>query len=229
MFDDPARPGGRPRAVFPRQDAAMASLLKSRAFRRLKVAAASTFIGGYLLVLGGGVASHALGVGQNAHPLMYFVVWDMFCGWSAQSTRTHVLAEGVSGAWYDAGTGPWEAFTPYGDLPRIHYDTQGVHAPRLALNVLRHTEHEPIDRLVVVEESWPKKFNLPEDLWRRRFGAEKEPVSYFAVRHVISGDGRLAASNPNWADAETARLLAAAVKPKAESPLRVVGFARDAR
>ena len=204
--------------------------LAPRTFARLKVAAASVFIGGYLLVMGGGVVSHALGLGQNAHPLMYYVVWDMFCGWSAQSARTHVLAEGESGAWYDASTGPWDGFRPYGDLPRVHYDTGGVHAPRLALNVLRQTDHEPIRRLVVVEETWPKKFNLPAEVWDRRFGTEKKPVSYFAVRHVVTPDGRVAFSRPAWRDAEVGRHLAAAVKPvAARQPLRVVGFSEPAR
>ena len=198
--------------------------------RRFKIAAASLFIGGYLLTMGGGVAAHALGFGEASHPLMYYVVWDMFCGWSAHSTRTHVLAEGASGTWYDASTGPWDGFRPYGELPRVHYDTNGVHAPRLALNVLRQTDHEPIRRLVVVEECWPKKFNLPADLWDRRYGVAKDPRSYFAVRHVISGDGRLAVSKPAWQDAEAGRLLSAALKPHQATapPLRVVGFTRDA-
>ena len=207
----------------------MVSLFSSQIVRRLKVAAVCGFIGCYLAAMAGGVVSHAVGYGQNAHPLMYYFVWDMFCGWSAQSTRTHVLAEGESGQWYDAGVGPWDSFRPYGELPRVHYDMQGVHAPRLAANVLRHTSHEPIRRLVVVEECWPKKFNLPAEVYARRFGAEKDPVSYFNVRHVVSADGRLVASRPAWADAEHARHLAAALKPRERrSPLQVVGFSRDA-
>ena len=198
---------------------------------RLRTVAASLFIGGYLSVMLLGVAAHAVGYGQNTHPLMYYVVWDMFCGWSAHSTRTHVLAEGEGGTWYDASTGPWDAFRPYGELPRIDYDVGGTHGARLALNVLKQTEHEPIRRLVVVEESWPKKFNLPADLWARRYGTEKKPVSFYAVRHVVAGGGTLVDSGPAWADAETGRHLAAVVKAKAAAdakPLRVVGFSDPA-
>ena len=171
--------------------------------------AAGLFVGCYLTAMAGGVASHAVGFGQHCHPLMYYFVWDMFCGWSAQSTRTHVLAEGVSGRWYDASEGPWEPFHPYGNLPRINYDIQATHSARIGLNVLRHTAHEPIARVVVVEECWPKKYNLPADLYESRFLTEKRPRSYFAVRHILTGDGRLVGSRQGWAAAETGRTLLA--------------------
>ena len=173
-------------------------------FAALKLWAAGVFIAGYLGSLGLGVASHALRYGEGAHPLMYYVVWDMFCGWTPHSYRTHVLAEGESGTWYDASTGPWDDFKPYGHLPRICYDVEGTHAARIGLNVLRHSAHEPIARLVVVEECWPKKFNLPQDRWEARFHGPKDPVSYFAVRHVVSADGVLLGSRPSWF-AETVR------------------------
>ncbi|HIK95579.1 MAG TPA: hypothetical protein EYG03_26840, partial [Planctomycetes bacterium] len=51
----------------------------------------------YLSWLGHGVFCHALQYRVSAHPLMYFTVWDMFCGWSGWSYRTHVVAEGESG------------------------------------------------------------------------------------------------------------------------------------
>ena len=156
-----------------------------------------------------GVASHAVGYGEGAHPTMYWVVWDMFCGWTAYSTRTHILAEGVSGQWYDAGRGDWPKFHPYGHLERVDYDLRGVHAPRIGLNVLRHTEHEPIARLVVVEECFPKKFNLPEPHWSARWGAgvKKDPTSYYAVRHVLTPRGRLLGTAPGWINVETNRTL----------------------
>ena len=164
-------------------------------------------IAGYLGVMSAGVAAHALGFGLGSHPLMYYIVWDMFCGWSAQSYRTHVIAEGESGTWYDAGVGPWDArrpFRPYGDLKRIHYDVEATHAARLGLNVLRHTAHEPIVRIAVVEECWAKKFNMPEPYWSARWNVPKDPASYYAVRHTLTADGQLIATKPSWA-AEVAR------------------------
>ncbi|NNJ26318.1 hypothetical protein [Alienimonas chondri] len=174
---------------------------------RLTRWAAGLFIGGYLSMLSVGVGSHAMGYGESAHPLMYYIVWDMFCGWSAQSHRTHVLAEGESGTWYEAGIGPWHddrPFQPYGDLDRIHYDMDATHSPRMALNVLRHTSHEPITRIAIVEEVWAKKYNLPEPYWSARWNVPKMPTSYYAVRHVLTADGQLLNSGPAWS-AEVAR------------------------
>ena len=176
--------------------------------KRLGRVAACLFIGGYLTTMASGVVCHALGFGEGSHPLMYYIVWDMFCGWSAQSYRTHVLAEGVSGAWYDAGVGPWEderPFHPYGRLSRVHYNTEGVHAPRTGFNVLRHTSHEPIVRIAVVEECWAKKFNMPEPYWSARWKVPKDPASYYAVRYVLDAEGQLVAQNPGWAAEVTRR------------------------
>ncbi len=170
--------------------------------RRLGRWAAGLFIGGYLSVMGLGVAAHALGFAEGSHPLMYYIVWDMFCGWSAQSYRTHVIAQGASGAWYDAGTGPWDdarPFRPYGDLKRVHYDVDATHSARMGLNVLRHTAHEPIERVLVVEECWAKKYNLPEPHWSARWHVPKDPASYYTVRHVMTADGQLTGTQPGWA------------------------------
>ena len=195
MHPPPAVP---PAAPHPAAAASTPLPLKTRLGRW----AACLFIGGYLGTLGAGVAAHALGYGQGAHPLMYYIVWDMFCGWSAQSYRTHVLAEGESGTWYDAGSGPWDdarPFRPYGDLKRIHYDIDATHAARIGLNVLRHTAHEPIVRVAVVEEVWAKKYNLPEPYWSARWNVPKDPASYYAVRHVLTPEGQLLGSQPGWA------------------------------
>ena len=197
-------------AVMPFPTAFSPSAVARAGFARAGKWAAGLFIGGYVGLLGVGVASHAMGFGTGAHPLMYYIVWDMFCGWSAQSYRTHVLAEGESGTWYDAGVGPWDEarpFRPYGDLPRLDYDIDGAHAARLGLNVLRHSAHEPIQRLVVIEEVWPKKYNLPEPHWSARWNVPKDPASYYAVRHVLTAEGRLLASGPAWATEVTRQSL----------------------
>jgi hypothetical protein len=48
-------------------------------------------IAAYLGVLTWGVVSHALGYKTGMHPGMYFIVWDMFCGWSAYEVRYHLV------------------------------------------------------------------------------------------------------------------------------------------
>jgi hypothetical protein len=146
-------------------------------------------ISAYLGVLTWGVFSHTVGYKNMSHPGMYFIVWDMFCGWAAYEHRVHIVGEGESGAYYDLAPGPWGEFRPFGRLGRHNYDSFGSHAARQALNCLKHTDHEPILRIYLVEECWPKKFNLPDEVWYQQYEEPKEKYSYFHVRAVIAPDG----------------------------------------
>ncbi len=158
----------------------------------------SLVIGSYLGSLGYGIACHALDFNTAAHPSMYFVVWDMFCGWSAYSNRLHLVAEGESGRYYEVGPGPWSNFHPYGNLPRHHYDPFLNHTGSLIKNCLEKTRHEPIRKVLVIEEAWAKKYNLPDPIWSRFFDGPREKYSYFQVRQVISPDGKLVRRFPSW-------------------------------
>jgi hypothetical protein len=66
------------------------------------------------------------------------------------------------------------------------------------MNTLRHTEHEPITRIYVVEELWPRKYNLPDHLWAKRYPEPKDPMSYYQTRSVYTGDGQLVQTWPTW-------------------------------
>lgn len=176
---------------------------------------AGVFIAAYLTVIGGGLFCHTFNWKTGSHPLMYFVVWDMFCGWAGHECRIHVIAEGVSGRYYQALPGPWGDVKPFGDLGRQHYDADGVFGGRMAMNVLRHTSHEEITRLFIVEENWPKKFNMPDEQWAARWQEPKDPRRYFTPRHVLTADGLLLQSfesfytrQNNMAVAANPRLMA---------------------
>lgn len=160
-------------------------------------------IGCYLSVLSFGVASHALNYKKTIHPAMYFIVWDMFCGWSAYEDRVHIIGEGESGKFYQLSPGPWGEFKPFGDIGRQHYDPFSTHAMVIAQSTLRNSKHEPIDRVYVVQETWAKKFNLPNHLWAERYNVPKEPYSYFHLRKVFNADGQLVQLNPAWFDYQT--------------------------
>ena len=155
-------------------------------------------IAAYISVLGYGIACHAVSYKVSAHPLMYYIVWDMFCGWAAYSTRTHIVGQGESGKYYELSPGPWGDFEPFGHLGRRHYDTFTTHAPRLAQNTLKHTQHEPMSRVFVIEESWPKKFNLPDRIWEKSIGDERDFHKYYHVRAILDGDCRPVKVNPLW-------------------------------
>ncbi|MBI1310612.1 hypothetical protein GC176_04825 [bacterium] len=158
------------------------------------------FIVAYLSVLLFGVVTHALQYHAHRHPLTYYIVWDMFCGWSAWEQRTHIVGEGESGTLYELAPGPWGEYHPYGDIPRQHYDPFFNHAVRQGINVLKHTRHEPISRILVYEEVWPKKCNLPEPLRQRLCPVPQDPASQFQLRWVCDGEGTVQQRYVSWFD-----------------------------
>ena len=157
-----------------------------------------TFIAAYLSALSWGILSHTVSFGTTSHPGMYYVVWDMFCGWSSYSSRNVIIAQGESGKYYELAPGPWGEFQPFGSIGRRHYDVNGGHAPKLALNALRQTKHERITRIIVIEEVWAKQYNLPDKLWNRQFDEPKDIHKYYQVRHVFTPDGGIVRSYPSW-------------------------------
>ena len=155
-------------------------------------------IGLYVSALFLGISAHAMNFGTSSHPAMYYFVWDMFCGWAAHEIRYHVVAEGESGTYYDVSQGPWSTFTPYGDLSRAQYDVVGNALHKMALNTLRHTDHEPIVRILVAEEVWAKKYNISDHMWEMRFDEPKDQKSYFWLRTVLGPDGTVYSHRPNY-------------------------------
>lgn len=169
----------------------------------------------YLTALSWGIVAHALNFGATSHPGMYFLVWDMFCGWSAYSDRMEVIGEGESGTYYQLAPGPWGEFTPYGDLGRRHYDYYGNLSYQFAMNTLKHTAHEPMARIIVIEKAWAKKFNLPDHLYEQRFGKPKDKLVYHKVRYVFTPDGVMLSSAPGWLSEQFA--LAVADNPRLQA------------
>lgn len=163
-----------------------------------------TFIACYLTALAWGIVAHAMHFTVNSHPAMYYLVWDMFCGWSAYETRFHVVGEGEDGKYYQLAPGPWPHFSPFGDLPRQHYDAYGTTFHKSALNTLRHTEHGPMRRILVFQECWHKKYNLPEHLWNIRFEEPKETYSYFWPYSSFTAEGDVITRNTDYINYSTA-------------------------
>ncbi|MFO1091969.1 MAG: hypothetical protein U0992_01465 [Planctomycetaceae bacterium] len=164
-------------------------------------------IAGYLGALALGLLSHAVMYYSHKNPLMYLIVWDMYCGWSAFESRLHVLAETYGGEHYEVLPAPWGEFHPYQGPSRRHYDTRTLVVPRMAELVLEHTEHEPIRRLIVVEEAWSKKFNLPDELWALRHNEPKDKHSYYHVRCVKDLDTGEVSRGNEWVNALANEML----------------------
>lgn len=162
----------------------------------------------YLSAFAWGLFAHTFSVGLGAHPAMYLVVWDMFIGWSYYEKRYQVIGEGESGKYYELDPGPWGEFKPFGEIGRRHYDSSGGHyCLKFGLNTLRHTKHEPISRVYVIEEHFAKKYNLPEFMWHRFYPEPKEPTIYRHVMTVARPDGTLLQSRGSWYGAQYARVM----------------------
>lgn len=166
----------------------------------MKRIAAGTFIVAYISALSIGNFCHTLNYQTGSHPLMYLVIWDMFCGWSAYASQVHVIAEGESDKYYELAPGPWGAYRPWGgDFARHSYDAFYNHIGRMAVNTLKHTEHEPIARIYVIEENWPKKYDLPEYIWKFRYGDQPRDVqTYCRLRQELDGNGQLHRGYTSW-------------------------------
>lgn len=160
--------------------------------------AAISFIGVYLSALIIGLAAHTLNFGSGSHPVMYYLVWDMFCGWSSYAARVHVLGEGESGKFYELAPGPWGGFKPWGEMDRSDYDIHGMHCASIAMNTLKHSKHEPISRIFVIEESWAKKYDLPPVVWNSRFEEPQQKHTYCRVLVELTGDCQMLRSYPPW-------------------------------
>ena len=165
------------------------------------------FIVVYIGILTYGNLCHVLRHGTGVHPLMYMIVWDMFCGWSAFDSRVHIVAEGESQKYYDLTHAPWGELHPYGYIGRENYDQFQAHTGPIGLNVLKHTRHEPITRVFVIEECWSKKFNLPDAVWNMRYDDEKNVQKYFRQRVALLPDGMVTQLFTSWVSYQGRKML----------------------
>jgi hypothetical protein len=152
----------------------------------------------YISALLVGFVSHAFDIHTGSHPIMYWLVWDMFCGWSGYEGRMEVIGEGESGKFYELAPAPWGEFHPYGYVSRQHYDPECNSGQRYAQLCLGHTKHEPMVRIFVVEEEYPKRFNLPDEQYMAYYGRPKDYYTYCHTRYVFTPLGEVLRSQPTW-------------------------------
>jgi hypothetical protein len=161
----------------------------------------------YVGVLTYGNVCHLVQEGKSSHPLMYFLIWDMFCGWTAFDSRIHLVAEGESGKYYDVTHPPYGELHPYGYIGRENYDQFQNHTPKLGLNVLKHTRHEPMTRLYVIEECWAKKYNMADAVWKARYDDDKDLTRYYRVRVSLLPDGTVVQNYSSWLQYQFAQMM----------------------
>lgn len=165
------------------------------------------FIAAYVSALGFGITCHAVRMGVFIHPAMYFIVWDMYCGWSAYNHRHRVVAEGVSGTYYDLNPAPWGSFRPYDRLDRLQYMLDLDKQAKVAVQVANHTRHEPFSRMFIIEESWAKQFDLPDYIWKAHNAIRRSPHTYTKIAVEMSGNGEIMNIFPNWLETQGRQMV----------------------
>ncbi len=178
---------------------------------------ANTTVVVYLGALFWGIFAHAMSYGTGAHPAMYFVVWDMFCGFTSYEKRQHVIGEGQSGTFYELDPPPWGEVKPFGPVGRRNFDVSGAYSVKFAMNTLKHTRHEPINRIFVVEEFWAKKYNLPDGVWAKYYSEPKRPTKYHNVLYTVLSDGTAVDVRSSWLVQQFARTMASNPKLQIDS------------
>lgn len=169
---------------------------------------ACSFIACYVSALGYGLAWQTVKIGAPRHPAMYFLIWDMYCAWGAYDHGFRAVAEGVSGNYYELNPPPWGTFRPFNTLDRFQSINAAENQARFAKLVADKTKHEPIARMFVIEQCWPKQYDLPEYIWNTYNAIPRDPFRYNKVLVELSGDGQLTAAHKSWIDSQSEATLA---------------------
>jgi hypothetical protein len=159
---------------------------------------ANAVIAAYILALFGGFVAVSLHPVLPGQTFLYFVTFNMFSGWSYFEARMHIIGEGASGTFYELAPGPWGEFDPYGHAARQHYDAHLDNGWPIADNTLRHTSHEPMTRIYIIEEEYAKKFNLPDAQYQAYYNKPKVLRPYYSVRFVMDSRGQILGQQLEW-------------------------------
>jgi hypothetical protein len=152
----------------------------------------------YVLALATGFVTHVFKLDIGLNVPMYFLTFNMFGGWSGYEARMLIIGEGASGKFYELSPGPWGGFQPYSAVARQHYDQEFEYAAHFVKPALRHAAHEPIVRMFVVETEYPKKLNLPDELYESYYNKPKDVHHYSHVRFVLGPDCEVLSAQPVW-------------------------------
>lgn len=153
----------------------------------LRRASVMLFCAGYLGLTALFGARHMLG-DLASHSASYFFTWDMFPGYTTETSRRQMIGETASGRFVELLPAANHHFL-WGinhKVRRIDVDrSEANYRPELGRQVRRYLKQHPDDRIVkiyVVERYWPSKYNLPDDIYQAAYG---EPNPRRKYRRVI--------------------------------------------
>jgi hypothetical protein len=176
----------------------------SRRFpRRIGRAGVLLFCAAYLLATAWFAVRHVLG-DSLSHPAAYFFTWDMFPGYATETSRRMVVGHTRDGRFVKLLPDNLHRFR-WGindDVSRIDIDRNPRNLERAIERSLgeynRDHAKSPVKSVLVVEQYWPSRFNLPDDLYRETYGEPNPHRWYWRFLEVpIDTDtvGRI--SNPS--------------------------------
>jgi len=129
---------------------------------------------------------------------MYYIVWDMFvAGLRIPFAPISLVKESAENIMsYRRVPGAIISLTAI--VGRRHYDTTGGAWLKMAMNTLDKTDHEPMLRILCIEETWCKKYNLPDSVWDQRYEEPKDFQNYYRLRRVITPEGLIVQNYVPW-------------------------------
>jgi hypothetical protein len=165
-----------------------------------------------LLALGIGLylTAHALVLALNVigdihrHPVVYFFTWDMFPGTVDVSPRHTAVATTRSGAFLELVPNATMRFRGgvHGGLTRADLDRSGVRLRPLVDHALAWSRsrlaEDPIVRVTLLEQTWPRRLNLSDDLYEAWAGEPKRDVRYWRMIETLDVAPPAARASRPW-------------------------------
>lgn len=155
---------------------------------------AVVFLTAYVAATGWFLARNMSG-DPGTSPPAYFFTWDMFPSYVSESTRKLAVARTEGGVYRQLVPGPRDQFrwgqtdraTRF-DLDRGGHFWQEAAERALERSAGRHRD-DPIVYVYLIEEYWPVRFNLSEELYESEYGEPKPARRYWRVVDQFAVDG----------------------------------------
>ncbi len=152
----------------------------------LRRIASLSFIFGYLLANGWFLYRSAVGDTYSS-PIAAMMTWDMFPNYQTKSQRSFAVGKTRQGRHIDLLNELDQRFHWGQDqsLLRTDIDRSGALLKsavqrELARDRLQNAD-DPVEHVYLIEEYWPARFNLPDQLYRREYDGDKPDRRYWRV------------------------------------------------
>lgn len=176
-------------------------------------AAAVAFAAIYLATTGWHFARNLVGDPSTA-PAAYFFTWDMFPSYVSESTRKLAVARTKSGNYWQIVPGAEDRFRwgQNGQATRVDLDRLGnfwrVAAERALVRTAGRHRDDPFVRVYLIEEYWPVRFNLTDELYELKYDEPKPDRHYWRIIDEFAVDSigsDKAGSGPSISHADAGR------------------------